>query len=69
MTSAHLAFLILALPLGTAALIALALRRRGGLAAALSVAAAVVVAVGAFWLALSGTRFEIPGKWLTCSAI
>ena len=37
MTPAHLAFLTLCLPLGSAAVIALFLRRRGSLAATISV--------------------------------
>ena len=64
MTPAHLALLVLLAPLGSAGLIALFLRRRGGAAAALSVAVAAGVAAGAFALALGGARFEAARDWL-----
>src|ERR1700761_6431751 len=65
MTAAHLAFLTLCLPLASAAVIALFLRRHGGLAAPVSLLAAVGVAIGAFCLALGGARFEIGKEWLS----
>jgi NADH-quinone oxidoreductase subunit L len=69
MTSAHLAFLTLCLPLGSAAVIALFLRRRGNLAATISVLAAVGIALGAFDLALGGYRFEIGKEWLSLGGL
>jgi NADH-quinone oxidoreductase subunit L len=69
MTPAHLAFLTLCLPLGSAAVIALFLRRRGSLAAAISVLAAVGIAAGAFALALGGARFEIGKEWLALGGL
>jgi len=69
MTPAHLAFLTLCLPLGSAAVIALFLRRHGNLAAGISVLAAVGVAIGAFYMALGGMRFEIGKEWLSLGGL
>jgi NADH-quinone oxidoreductase subunit L len=60
-----LAWLVLLLPLGSAVLIALFLRRRGGLASALSVAAAAALAAGAGVLALRGGRFAAHVDWFS----
>jgi NADH-quinone oxidoreductase subunit L len=59
--------MILLVPLWAAAFIALFLRRRGGIAATLSVLAATFVAVRAVHLAVSGVRFEGGWEWLRCS--
>ena len=59
MTMLQHAVFILVLPLVTAAVIALFLRRKGGIAAALSVATAAVIAAVAFILAAHRDRFEI----------
>ena len=64
MAPSHLAFLVLAVPAASAGFIALCLRRRGGLASAVSVLAALAVAAGAGWLALHGPRFEASREWL-----
>jgi NADH-quinone oxidoreductase subunit L len=58
-----IASLVLLLPLASAALIALLLRRRGGLASAVSVAAATALAAGAGYLALQGGRFSAHAEW------
>ena len=55
---------ILLEPLWAAALIALFLRRRGGLAATISVVAAGLVAFRSIKMALSGVRFEGSNEWL-----
>jgi NADH-quinone oxidoreductase subunit L len=55
---------ILLEPLWAAVLIALFLRRRGNLAASLSVLAATLVAFRALKMALSGVRFEGAIEWL-----
>jgi NADH-quinone oxidoreductase subunit L len=65
----HLAFLVVAVPLASAAAIALFLRRRGGLASALSVTTALAVALGAFWLALHPARFEASREWLSLGGL
>ena len=57
MSPAALAFTVLLLPLVSAAVIALFLRRAGGGAAALSVGTAVVIAAGSVALALGGRDF------------
>ena len=64
MSPACLALFVLLLPLASAGIIACFLRRRGALAAALSVAAATAVAAGAFALALQGSRFEVARDWI-----
>jgi NADH-quinone oxidoreductase subunit L len=58
-----LAFLVLLIPLASAVLIALVLRRRGGLASCVSLAAAAGLAVGAAYLALWGGRFSFHAEW------
>jgi len=55
---------LLLLPLASAAIIALFLRRMGGLASAVSVLAAAGVAALGLWLALGGARFESAQEWL-----
>jgi proton-translocating NADH-quinone oxidoreductase chain L len=65
MTPAHLAALVLLLPLASAAVITLFLRRRGALAAAVSVAAAAGIAVVASLLIFGGHRdFPAAVEWL-----
>jgi NADH-quinone oxidoreductase subunit L len=65
MTPVATALLVLLAPLASAVLITLFFSRRGGLAAALSVAAAAVVAVGALVLAFGGARFaDASWEWL-----
>jgi NADH-quinone oxidoreductase subunit L len=64
MNAVHLALAVLLVPLATAALIALFLRRRGGLAAGLSVLAAAFVAAAGLTLALGGYRFAVSTEWL-----
>ena len=58
------AILVLILPLGSAAVIALFLRRAGGLAAAISVLTSAAIAVIAVILALHRERFEDSFEWL-----
>src|SRR6266542_2861773 len=58
------AILVLLLPLASAAIIALFLRRAGGLAATVSVLAATAIAAIALILALHGERFESSLEWL-----
>ncbi len=58
------ALLALLLPLGSAALIALFLRRQGAIAAYLSTATAGVVAAVSIILLLHGERFEASWEWL-----
>jgi NADH-quinone oxidoreductase subunit L len=65
MAPVTVALFVLLLPLASAALIALFLRRQGGLAAAISVAAATAVAAGAFFLALRGGRFAVDREWFS----
>jgi NADH-quinone oxidoreductase subunit L len=69
MSPSHLAFLLLALPAATAGVIAVGLRRHGGLAAALSVTAATAILAGAGWLALGGFRFEASREWLSLGGL
>ena len=64
MTNPHFAFYVLAEPLFAAAIIALFLRRRGKLAAGISVFAAVMVAIRAIKMALVGVRYEGAVEWL-----
>jgi NADH-quinone oxidoreductase subunit L len=63
MDPATLATLVLLVPLASAALVALFLRRRGGMASAVSVAAATALAAGAGYLALRGGRFAAHVEW------
>jgi NADH-quinone oxidoreductase subunit L len=64
MTSAQIAVAVLILPLASAAIIALLLRRSGGMAAILSVLAAAGIAAGGLTLALGGHRFNASVEWL-----
>ncbi len=64
MAPTHLALLVLLAPLASAAFIALFLRRHGGLAAAVSVLAATVVAGAGLALVLGGHRFNASMPWL-----
>ncbi|MEX2044714.1 MAG: NADH-quinone oxidoreductase subunit L, partial [Opitutus sp.] len=64
MSATSLAFTVLLLPLVSAAVIALFLRRAGGLAAAVSVLTATAIAAGALMLAFGGERFETAVEWL-----
>ena len=64
MTPVQTALAVLIAPLASAALIALFLRRLGGLAAAISVLAATLIAAGAFALAFGGQRFSTSFEWL-----
>ncbi|HVU24008.1 MAG TPA: NADH-quinone oxidoreductase subunit L [Opitutus sp.] len=64
MTMLQHAILVLLLPLASAALIALVLRRAGGLAATVSVSAATAIAAIAIILAQHGERFEQSLEWL-----
>src|SRR4051812_35490442 len=64
MSPVQLALLVLLLPLGSAALIALFLRRQGTLASLISVAACAALAVAAFLLVLRGDRFTASTEWL-----
>ncbi|HEX2099806.1 MAG TPA: NADH-quinone oxidoreductase subunit L, partial [Candidatus Synoicihabitans sp.] len=58
------ALLALFLPLGSAALIALVLRRAGAVAAALATTVAAAIAVLSLILAFRGERFEASLEWL-----
>jgi NADH-quinone oxidoreductase subunit L len=69
MPPSHVAFLLLAAPAATAGLIAVCLRRHGAAAAALSVATATAILVGAGWLALGGQRFESSREWLSLGGL
>ncbi|HVS53616.1 MAG TPA: NADH-quinone oxidoreductase subunit L [Opitutaceae bacterium] len=62
------AILVLVLPLASAAIIALFLRRAGNLAAAISVLTATAIAGIALILALHGERFEHAWEWLRFGA-
>jgi len=64
MSPVSLAFAVLLLPLASAAIIALFLRRAGGLASAVSVLAATGIAGLALLLALGNYRFEASFEWL-----
>jgi len=64
MTSAQIAVAVLLLPLVSAGMIALFLRRAGGIAATISVLAATGIAAGALVLALGGHRFDAATEWL-----
>ncbi|MBL9210324.1 MAG: NADH-quinone oxidoreductase subunit L [Opitutaceae bacterium] len=64
MTMLQHALLVLLLPLASAAVIGLFLRRAGGVAAALSTATAAAIAAIALILALHGERFTAAHEWL-----
>ncbi len=64
MTPVQIALAVLLAPLASAAVIALFLRKQGTLAAAVSVAAATVITLGALSLALHGVRFDYSTEWL-----
>ncbi|ACB73765.1 NADH-quinone oxidoreductase subunit L [Opitutus terrae] len=64
MTPTQLALLVLLLPLASAAVIALFLRRAGEIAAVVSVLAAAGIATGALILAFGNHRFEATAEWL-----
>jgi len=64
MSPAQLATLVLLLPLGSAALIAVFLRRQGSLASLLSVSAAGAMAILSGYLIFGGLRFESSMEWL-----
>ncbi|MDX2186209.1 MAG: NADH-quinone oxidoreductase subunit L [Opitutaceae bacterium] len=64
MASSDLALLTLLLPLGSAALIALFLRRRGTIASVISVVACLGVAAAGLKLSLGADRFDISWEWL-----
>ncbi len=63
MTPVQLAIVTLLAPLASAAVIALFLRRAGGLASAVSVLAATLIAGAALMLALGNFRFEAAHEW------
>jgi len=65
MPSSQLALLTLLLPLASATVIALFLRRAGAVASYLSTAAAAVVAIAAVMLAYGGHRFDASAEWFT----
>jgi NADH-quinone oxidoreductase subunit L len=65
MTMPQHAILVLVLPLLSAAIIALFLRRAGGLAAGIASAVAAAIAVSAVILALHKERFTSSFEWLT----
>ena len=56
--STQIAQLVLLLPLASAAIIALALRRQGNVAALVSTFTAALVAAGGLYLAFGGHRFD-----------
>jgi NADH-quinone oxidoreductase subunit L len=64
MTPVQTAVAVLILPLVSAAVIALFLRRAGGVASIVSVFAAAGIAAGALSLALGGGRFVVAMEWL-----
>ena len=55
----------LLMPLASAALIALTLRRQGNIASLVSTFTAVLIALAGLWLAFSGARFTAKADWLT----
>jgi len=61
----QLATLVLLLPLASAAIIALALRRQGNIAALVSTFAAALIAAGGLALAFGGHRFDASAEWIT----
>jgi len=64
MSATQLALLVLLLPLASAAIIALFLRRQGALASFVSVAACAALAAAAFVLVFGGQRFSASTDWL-----
>jgi NADH-quinone oxidoreductase subunit L len=64
MTMLQHALLVLLLPLASAAVIALFLRRSGGIASILSTATAAAIAGFALLLALNNDRFSASFEWL-----
>ena len=64
MTMLQHAILILLLPLGSATVIALFLRRQGALASWISTAAAGLIAAISIILLLHGERFESSVEWM-----
>jgi NADH-quinone oxidoreductase subunit L len=64
MTPVHQALLLLLLPLASAAFIALFLRRAGGLASVISVAACAGLAAVSLALVFGGERFTASTEWL-----
>jgi NADH-quinone oxidoreductase subunit L len=68
-TSVQLALLVLLLPLGSAALIALFLRRQGMLASILSTAACAGLAGAALYLVFTDTRFSASASWLELGSL
>lgn len=69
MTPVQQALIILVLPLVSAALIALFLRRRGALASAVSVTAAAVIAGLSLGLIFSGQRFVTSIEWMRLGSL
>lgn len=61
----QLAQLVFLLPLASAAVIALVLRRQGNIAALISTFTAAIVAAGGLYLAYTGARFDASAEWLT----
>jgi NADH-quinone oxidoreductase subunit L len=61
----QLAQLVFLLPLASAAVIALTLRRQGNIAALISTFTAALVAAGGLYLAFTGARFDASADWLT----
>lgn len=64
MSSVQLALLVILLPLASAAVIALFLRRQGGLASAISVLACLGLSAAALLLSFGGHRFTASVEWL-----
>ncbi len=69
MSPVLLALLVLLLPLGSAAIIALFLRRQGTLASILSVTTCAVLAAGALMLGFGGSRFAASMDWMELGAL
>jgi len=69
MSPSHLAYLVLALPLVSAALIACFFRKAGGLASAISLVAAAGIAVIAFDLAFTNARFDVAHSWFSLAGL
>ncbi len=61
----QLAQLVFLLPLASAAVIALTLRRQGNIAALVSTFTAALIAAGGLYLAFSGARFTASTEWLS----
>ena len=69
MAPTQLALLVLLLPLASAAIIALFLRRQGALASYLSVGACLVLAGAAFMLVFGGQRFTTVIDWMQLGSL